>query len=61
MILLDSVEKVNVFHADRLVGNSFQDFVAETLKKNGFTDVEVAGKRGDQGEDLLVTRDNKKL
>ncbi len=49
---------ISIFDADRLDGTKFQDFVAEILKVNGYTDVRVIGRSGDQGGDILATLDN---
>ena len=54
-------EKMSVFHADRLDGQSFQEFVAEILRHAGYTDVEVTGKSGDQGGDILAKKDGKSI
>lgn len=45
---------VSIFDADRLDGNAFQDFVAEILRLNGYSDVNVTGRSGDQGGDILA-------
>lgn len=45
---------VSIFDADRLDGNAFQDFVAEILRLNGYSDVSVTGRSGDQGGDILA-------
>lgn len=45
---------VSIFDADRLDGNAFQDFVAEILKLNGYSDIVVTGRSGDQGGDILA-------
>ncbi len=55
-----NIQKLSIFQADRLDGNEFQDFVAELLKSNGFSDVVVTGKSGDQGGDVLATKDETK-
>ena len=55
-----NIQKLSIFQADRLDGNAFQDFVAELLKSNGFSDVEVTGKSGDQGGDILANKNEKK-
>ena len=52
---------LSIFQADSLGGDSFQDFVAEILQENGFTDVEIIGKSGDQGGDLIAITDDKKI
>ncbi|HUT06399.1 MAG TPA: restriction endonuclease, partial [Nitrosopumilaceae archaeon] len=49
--------QITIFSADRLDGNKFQDFVAKLLESNGFTDVSVTGRTGDQGGDLLAKKD----
>lgn len=53
--------QTTVFDADRLSGNDFQDFMAEILKANEYTDVKVTGKSGDQGGDILATKDEELL
>ncbi|WP_299293568.1 restriction endonuclease [Nitrosopumilus sp.] len=55
-----NIQKLNMFQADRLDGNAFQEFVAELLKSDGFSDVVVTGKSGDQGGDVLATKDGTK-
>ena len=55
-----NIQKLSIFQADRLDGNAFQDFVAELLKSDGFSDVEVTGKSGDQGGDILANKNEKK-
>lgn len=52
---------MSIFQADRLDGQSFQDFVAEILRHAGYTDVEVTGKSGDQGGDILAERDGQSI
>ena len=58
---LQNITKTSIFHADRLDGYAFQEFVAEILKNTGYDDVEVTGKSGDQGGDLLAKKDGKSL
>ena len=53
--------QITIFSADRLDGNKFQDFVAKLLESNGFTDVSVTGRTGDQGGDLLAKKDGEQL
>ena len=53
--------QTTIFDADKLSGNDFQDFMAEILKANGYTDVRVTGKSGDQGGDILATKGEESL
>jgi len=55
-----NIQKLSIFQADRLDGNAFQDFVAELLKSDGYSDVVVTGKSGDQGGDVLATKNDTK-
>lgn len=55
------VGKLSVFQADRMDGGSFQELVAEILRRTGYTDVEVTGRSGDQGGDMLATKDGKRI
>ena len=55
------VEKVSVFHADRMDGQHFEEFVAEILRHAGYTDVEVTCKSGDQGGDVLAKKDGQTI
>lgn len=48
------IDTLSIFDADRLDGNAFQDFVAEILRFNGYSDVSVTGRSGDQGGDILA-------
>jgi len=54
-------ENMTIYYADKLGGNEFQDFISELLKVNGFSDVRVTGRSGDQGGDLLATQDNEQI
>lgn len=42
---------------DYMEGHDFEYFCAELLKKNGFSNVEVTQGSGDQGIDILATKD----
>ncbi len=53
--------KLNVFQADRMDGDSFQELVAQLLERTGYTDVEVTGKSGDQGGDVLAKKDGQSI
>lgn len=43
--------------ADRMNGHEFEHWCANLLKKNGFSDVEVTKGSGDQGVDVLATKE----
>lgn len=43
---------------DNMVGHQFENFCADILKKNGFTNVEVTQGSGDHGIDILAEKDN---
>lgn len=45
---------------DRLEGNDFEKFCKTLLEKNGFSEVQITPASGDQGADLLATRDNRR-
>ena len=47
----------NYYDIDNMDGHSFEVFCAKVLKKNGFTDVGVTQGCGDQGIDVLATKD----
>ena len=57
---MTNIQKLSIFQADRLDGSEFEYFVAELLKNDGFSNVEVTGKSGDQGGDVLATKDEEK-
>lgn len=59
--MVQESEKMSVFQADRLDGQSFQEFVAEVLRHTGYTDIEVTGKSGDQGGDVLAKKDGQSI
>jgi len=40
-----------------MTGLEFEHFCAETLKRNGYTEVEVTQASGDQGVDVLAQKD----
>lgn len=54
-------QKTSIFDVDKLDGFSFETFIAEILKSNGFTDVSVTRGSGDQGGDVLAKRYDEKL
>lgn len=45
------------FDIDNMSGEEFEFFCASILRENGFSDVEVTKGSGDQGIDVLATRD----
>lgn len=46
---------------DALEGHDFEYFCAELLKKNGYTNVSITSGSGDQGIDVLATKDGIKF
>jgi HJR/Mrr/RecB family endonuclease len=54
-------EKLTIYDIDKLDGNDFQDMMAKLLVVNGFTDVQVTGKAGDQGGDLVATKNDEQI
>lgn len=46
-----------LYKIDHMEGESFEAWCAELLKKSGFEDVQRTGKSGDQGVDILATKD----
>lgn len=54
-------KEFSIFDVDKLSGNDFQKFVAKLLEINGFTNVQVTGTTGDQGGDLLATKNDRQL
>ena len=57
----DIEENISIFDADKLDGFEFESFVAKILESNGFADVSVTRGSGDQGGDVLATREEEKL
>ena len=55
---LEEVSKMTIESVDRMNGTEFELFCAELLKNNGFTDVELTPKTGDQGVDLVAIKDS---
>ena len=54
-------DRVTIYDADKLDGNSFQSFLANVLGTNGYTDVYVTGKSGDQGGDIVASIGDQKF
>ena len=54
-------DRLSILQADMLDGGSFQDFAARMLEKNGYTDIEVTGRSGDQGGDIVAAKDGQKI
>lgn len=48
----------NLIRVDDMEGHEFEHFCAELLKKNGFKNVRVTSGSGDQGIDVLATKDS---
>lgn len=48
----------NLIRVDDMEGHEFERFCAELLKKNGFKNVRVTSGSGDQGIDVLATKDS---
>lgn len=46
---------------DLMEGHEFESWCADLLKKNGFTNVEVTPGSGDQGVDIVATKDDVKF
>lgn len=46
-----------LYKIDHMEGEAFEVWCAELLKKSGFEDVQRTGKSGDQGVDILATKD----
>lgn len=44
--------------ADRMDGSEFEYFCAGLLRRNGFSNVRVTSQSGDQGVDILATKNN---
>lgn len=54
---IDEVEADDVSLIDGMEGHEFEYFCADLLRKNGFVDVSVTRGSGDQGVDILATKD----
>jgi hypothetical protein len=54
-------DEVTIFDLDRLTGTQFEKFMESLLKENGYSDVAVTGKAGDQGGDILASKDDEKF
>ena len=50
----------SIFDVDRLNGNEFEKFVGQLLEICGFSNVIITGKAGDQGGDIIATKDDTK-
>lgn len=57
----DGAGMLSIFQADLLDGSEFQYFVAKVLERNGCADVRVVGKAGDQGADIVASKDGRKV
>jgi HJR/Mrr/RecB family endonuclease len=53
----DEIDPTDVFLIDGMDGHEFEYFCADILEKNGFTNVSVTRGSGDQGVDVLATKD----
>lgn len=53
--------QITIFDADKLDGHAFQDLLAKVLEANGYTDVNVTGKSGDQGGDVVAALKDQKF
>lgn len=58
---MEELDKVTIYDVDRFDGFAFEDFVKKLLERNGFTDVEVTKKSGDQGGDIIASKDEQKF
>lgn len=54
-------DRITIYDADKLDGNSFQSFLANVLGANGYSDVYVTGKSGDQGGDIVASFGDQKF
>lgn len=54
----DKSGKVN--YADGMSGEEFERFCADRLKRNGYEDVTITGKSGDQGVDITAWKSGQK-
>lgn len=52
--------RTQILNCDSMEGHQFEHFCADILKKNGFENVEVTRGSGDQGIDILATKDGVK-
>lgn len=55
------VNKITIYDMDNLDGKQFEKIVAEILQHNDYDDVYVTGKTGDQGGDIIATKNDQKL
>ena len=56
---MDDIEEI-LFSIDCMEGYEFEYFCSDLLAKNGFADVKVTQKSGDQGVDILAVKDELK-
>ena len=59
----DNTSKIDIdfiFTVDGMEGHKFEYYCANLLRSNGFTEVTVTQASGDQGVDILATKDNVK-
>lgn len=54
---IENTENIISADYDNMEGHQFEHFCADILKKNGFENVEVTRGSGDQGIDILATKD----
>ena len=52
----DDIEEI-LYSIDCMEGHEFEYFCADLLRGNGFTDISVTQSSGDQGVDILATKD----
>ena len=53
--------QITIFDADKLDGHAFQDLLAKVLEVNGYEGVNVTGKSGDQGGDVVAALNDQKF
>ncbi len=56
----NNISQVKEDSVGQMSGYDFEQFCSEMLRKNGFTDVDVTPKSGDQGVDILAVKDGVK-
>lgn len=52
---------LTIYDIDKLNGSAFQDMIVNLLQANGFVNVKVIGKSGDQGGDVVATKNDEQL
>ncbi len=55
------ISELTIYDIDKLDGYAFQEILVKILEANGFSDVQVTGKSGDQGGDLVATKDDEQI